>query len=182
MLPEDRFPMGYISRAQGLNGAVRLNTEYAGLIPKLKGKTVYLQKGDKQFSFLLMSSREHDKESIVITLKESSSREIAESIIGFSAFLLRSDLPSGKGKQFYPYELVGMQLIDSREGDLGIILDVFPSPANAVAALEYKGVEVLIPLATPFIEEINRAEKILKLSLPEGILEVYLNTTDSDDE
>jgi AP-1 complex subunit beta-1 len=54
--------------------------------------------------------------------------------------------------------------------------------ANAVAALECKGVEVLIPLATPFIEEINRAEKILKLSLPEGILEVYLNTTDSDDE
>ena len=182
MQPSDLFPMGYISRAQGLNGAVRLNTEYAGLIPKLKGKTVYLQKGDKQFSFILLASREHDKESVVITLKESTSREMAESIIGFSAFIVRSELPSGKGKQFYPYELIGMQLIDSREGDLGTILDVFPSPANAVAALEYKGVEVLIPLATPFIEEINRAEKILKLSLPEGILEVYLNTTDSDDE
>lgn len=182
MLPEDLFPLGYVSRAQGLNGAVRLNTVYADIIPRLKGKTVYLTKGDKQSSFLFLNSRPHDKDSVVITLKESISRESAESLVGFTVSVSQSDLPAGKGNQFYPYELTGMQLVDKQSGFLGVIENVFPSPAHPVAAIQYKGAEVLIPLAGAFIEEINRTEKILKLNLPEGLLEVYLDAAGAEGE
>lgn len=181
MSAEGLFPLGYISRAQGLDGALRFNTEYSGIIPKLKSKTVYLSKGDKQFSFLLVSSRIHDKESVVVQFKECNTRDMAEDLVGFTVEVERRNLPVGKGTTFYPYELEGMVVEDSIEGTLGKIEDVYSSPAHPVAAITHSGKEVLLPLAQGFINEIDRENGLIRVTLPAGLLEVYLQDGPEED-
>jgi 16S rRNA processing protein RimM len=174
-MPAELYSLGYISRAQGLNGGVRLTTEYPEIISELKGKTVYLTKGDKQFSFFIQTLRPHDKDSFALIFKECDNREMAESLIGYTVHIPKADLPVSKGKSFFSYELEGMQVEDKKLGSLGVIEGVFPSPAHPVASLTYQGVEILLPLSLTFISEIDRTGKVLKLDLPEGLLEVYLN-------
>jgi 16S rRNA processing protein RimM len=175
MASPDLHSLGYISRAQGLNGSVRLNTEYPEILPGIKGKTVYLTKGDKQFSFLLQAIRPHDKESVVLSLKSCESREMAESLIGFTLSVGKTELPVGTGKQFFVHELEGMKVEDAKLGLIGTIEAVYPSPAHPVAALNYQGTEILLPLAQHFLLSIDRPNKVLRMDLPDGLLEVYLN-------
>jgi 16S rRNA processing protein RimM len=51
-------------------------------------------------------------------------------------------------------------------------------------AMEFQGQEVLIPVNDAMIQGVNRPEKTLNVTLPEGLVEVYTEGTNAvaDDE
>lgn len=170
---QNLFNLGYISRAQGLKGEVRLTTEYPELITHYKGKTVYFHKGDKQFSFLIQSARKQGNDLVVLALKECQTRESAEALQGFTLLVEKDSLPKMSDSFYYPFELPGMRVMDQRLGDLGLIQDVYSLPAQMVASIDVEGQEVLFPLVEPIFVRLDRNQKILHTCLPDGLLEVY---------
>ena len=68
--------------------------------------------------------------------------------------------------------LIGFRVIDKIAGELGEITDVDDSTENVLLQIDHAGRELLIPAVEAFIEDIDAARKELKMSLPEGLLDL----------
>lgn len=66
---------------------------------------------------------------------------------------------------------IGFEVIDHGK-KLGTIHDAIDSKWNQMFVMNYNGKEVLIPSQPAFIESINAKERIIYMTLPEGLLEL----------
>ncbi|WP_317169609.1 ribosome maturation factor RimM [Mucilaginibacter humi] len=88
---------------------------------------------------------------------------------------LPNKLKPVKGEEdFTLYDLEGFTVVDEDEGELGQITDIHEYPQQLVAAVTYKGCEVLFPLNEDIIVGIDVVKEILTVDLPEGLLDIYL--------
>jgi 16S rRNA processing protein RimM len=58
--------------------------------------------------------------------------------------------------------------------ELAVVLEVIEQPLQILLRLEMQGKEVLIPLHETTLIEIDHKNKQVVVSLPEGLLDVYL--------
>jgi 16S rRNA processing protein RimM len=73
-----------------------------------------------------------------------------------------------------PLLWIGFTVKDSHYGDIGALLDVMQAGAQWIAKVDYKGSEALIPLVDATLQGIDIKARILKTTLPEGLLELYI--------
>ncbi|MFM7725050.1 MAG: ribosome maturation factor RimM [Bacteroidota bacterium] len=99
----------------------------------------------------------------------------AKRLVRKSVFLNESLLPELDEDSFYDHEIEGFTVIDTARGDIGIAVGVIDHPSNPLLQVEKDGVEVLIPLNLELQKKVNRSEKTLTITTPEGLLEVYLS-------
>ena len=83
-------------------------------------------------------------------------------------------LPKLKGNDFYFHEIIGFGVTDGLQGELGVIKDVYDLQQHPVGVMLYKEKEVLFPLSQLTLQKIDRENKKIFVTLPEGLLEVYL--------
>lgn len=74
---------------------------------------------------------------------------------------------------------IGFTMTDIRAGELGQIVDVDQTTVNILFVVDYDKEELLIPAQEEFITEIDHAQKIITVDLPEGLL--GLDALESDD-
>ena len=74
-----------------------------------------------------------------------------------------------------PLLWIGYKLTDVHKGAIGTIDDVLQGSHQWLGKLQYDSKEVLIPLVSDFIRQINVKSKFIVVELPEGLLEVYTN-------
>lgn len=67
---------------------------------------------------------------------------------------------------------VGFQIYDINKGEIGKVTDVDDSTINTLFVVDHKGTEVLIPAQEDFIVELDREAKVIRMDLPEGLLEL----------
>lgn len=70
-------------------------------------------------------------------------------------------------------ELIGFELYDSELGYIGLVKDVISRPYQALAQVEYRDTEVLLPLAAELIDAIDEHQIIMRI--PKGLLEQDTN-------
>ncbi len=73
-------------------------------------------------------------------------------------------------KTIINYELIGFLLVDVNIGELGNVFNFINNPTNPLIVVKNKENEILIPLNSNFIIEINNETKIIKTNLPEGLI------------
>uniref|UniRef100_UPI0035624F81 ribosome maturation factor RimM n=1 Tax=Muriicola sp. TaxID=2020856 RepID=UPI0035624F81 len=83
-------------------------------------------------------------------------------------------LPPLSGKKFYYHEVIGFKLVDSKYGDIGTIVSVNDSAAQALFVADKDGKQLLIPINDEIITEIDRIEKTIFVKTPEGLVSLYL--------
>ncbi len=72
-----------------------------------------------------------------------------------------------------PLLWIGFTVSDKHYGDVGKIEDVMQAGAQWIAKLNYKDNEALIPLVNDIVQGVDIKARILKTTLPEGLLELY---------
>jgi 16S rRNA processing protein RimM len=55
---------------------------------------------------------------------------------------------------------------------LGKIIEVETAGPNRFLIVDNSGKEIMIPVNGPFIESINRTKKMIRVSLPDGFLDI----------
>ncbi len=100
----------------------------------------------------------------------------AQRLLGCKAFLPLTKLSGLKDDQFYYHDLIGFQLTDKQLGDIGTIAEIFETPEQTLLQVFRNDVEILIPLADDFFVSINKAKKKLVLDLPDGLIDLYLDS------
>ena len=107
-----------------------------------------------------------------IKFEDVNTIEQAMGLKGSTLYLSKSERPPLKRGEFYNDEIVGFVIEDENLGHLGFLKQVIQSGPSRLLEIDCNGKEILIPVNGPFIKSINKSKKTIKVSLPEGFLDI----------
>ena len=169
------YQLGYIVRTHGVKGQVVafFDVEYPEDYEELE--SVFLQISGKLVPFFIDSLELQPDGRIIIKFEDVVSIAEAEKLKGTPLYLPLDNLPELGEDQFYFHEVIGYQVVDENLGELGTIKDIYEMPHQDLMGMEYKGVEVLIPLQDELVLRADKKEQKLYVNLPEGLVDIYTN-------
>lgn len=113
------------------------------------------------------------KNMVILKLAGIDDRDAAERMRGTELYITDADLPELPEGQFYVRDLIGMT-VESEEGDvLGEVSDVIQNTAQDI--FEIKGENdktILIPKVDQFVLNIDKDERVIRVRLMEGLLDL----------
>jgi 16S rRNA processing protein RimM len=175
------FQLGVVLKPHGLKGElyISLDTDYPEDYQEME--SVFMLQNGKLVPFFIEHIQLKNKEALV-KFEDVEDKEGALSLRGNTLHLPLTDLPELTGNQFYFHEIDGFKIEDTEKGMLGIVKEVFEAGHQDLIGMEYQGKEVLIPINDEVILDVDRNNKLLRVSLPEGLLELYLEEDEKEDE
>ncbi|MCB9230332.1 MAG: 16S rRNA processing protein RimM [Bacteroidia bacterium] len=171
---EDCFHAGFIARAHGIKGELRVIFDVDDINAYKKKASVYLLREGKLTLFSVQYIRLLSGREALVKFKDVEDRTQAEAMAGTPVLLPLSELPELSGNKFYYHEIVGFQVEDQQHGTLGKVREVREMPGQDLILMVHEGKEVLIPITDQIVLRPDRERKVLETNLPEGLLEVYM--------
>ena len=176
MTKEECYYLGKVTKPNGYLGGVNIYLdvdephEYEELV------AVFIEDRNSLIPYFIKNINIHtSKNTAVVYFEDIEDFDAAQALVNKHLYLPMSSLPKLKGNQFYFHEIVGYQIIDQKEGNLGEIKEVLDYPNQALFQTFYKNKEVLIPINDDIIQKVDRKKKEILVQLPEGLLDVYLD-------
>lgn len=173
---EDCFELGKILKTHGLRGEVSIfldvdEPEYYEEI-----EAIFLNLEGELTAFEVEQIRLLPNKPKIALLKLAGINQIEETepIIGETIYLPLNALPELGEKQFYFHEVIGFEVVDKELGKLASIETVYSFTEGSLLVMPYKGKEVLIPINDETIVKVDRANRVMEVALPDGLLDVYL--------
>lgn len=166
------FKIGKFAASYGLLGELVLQHSL-GKKTTLKGlETIYVEQSKDNFLpyFIEKTSIKSDTETY-IKLEGIDSKEIARKITPKEAWLEEADFNKYAAKAA-PIALLGFSMMDD-DSDLGEIIEVIEQPHQVLCTILYKGKEALIPVHEANLIKIDKKNKRVYVTLPDGLLEIY---------
>ncbi|MBS1774362.1 MAG: 16S rRNA processing protein RimM [Bacteroidetes bacterium] len=167
--------IGKIVATHGLQGAV--------ILKHITGDTTWLKQGDVLFvelrkgseiPYFVVAAKASNDEEYIVTLEDVTKVEDAKKLTGKYVYVKEDVLKNVKTDS--PLLWIGFNLVDKEKGGLGTIEDVIQTGHQWLAKLTIEGKEVLIPLVDDMLVDVNIRNKYVRVDLPEGLIEVYLNS------
>ena len=173
MKKEDCFYLGRVTKTHGLKGEITIKLEADDPSAYAKMKHFFLEINKVLTPFFV----EHIKmngDKFFVAVKDVTTIEQAQNLVGKSVYLPLEMLPKLSGKQFYFHEIVGFTVIDTDKGELGPISEVLEYPTQAILQVLKGKKEILIPILDQVIQNVDRDKKTLTITAPEGLIDMYL--------
>lgn len=158
----------------GLAGGIKvkaLSGDPSGLLPartlRLAGK---LQGGGPEGRLYQVIAARRSGGCAVFSLEGVGSEEAAKELIGARVLVPRGDLPPLEEGEYFVAELVGCVVETAGAGRIGAVAEVIPGPAHDWLAIrrDGDGVEVLLPLVSEFVREVDTPGRRIVVTPPEG--------------
>jgi 16S rRNA processing protein RimM len=165
--------IGKIVATHGLNGSLIL-THVVGSSNWLKKDHVLMlemQKGS-YIPYFVASVKANNPEEYIITVEDIDKIEAAKRLVTKHVYVDESILSAFAWQS--PLLWIGFEMIDKKDGLLGQIEDVLQTGNQWLAKLTYHEKEVLVPLIEQTIDALDIKKKTINVTLPDGLLEVYL--------
>ena len=173
MKADDCFRIGTVLKTKGLKGEMQLYIDFEGA-EKIKITSIFLDIAGKLVPFFVESIKFNQKNSAYLYLEDIDTIEKAAMLVRKDIYLPNKAKPKKKKEEFTLKDLKGFIAVDIYEGELGEILEIHEFPQQLIAAVNYKGNEVLFPLNEAIIQGIDVVKNIVSVDLPEGLLDIYM--------
>jgi 16S rRNA processing protein RimM len=179
------YLLGYIVRTHGTSGnvVIYLDVDYPEDYEDLD--SVYVEIKGELVPYFISRFNLQKQNNAIVTFEDVDTIEKGQALVGSSLYLSLDELQELGDEEFYYHEIKGFTVVDETKGILGIVREVYALNGQDLIAMEYQGVEVLIPTAQDIVLKADKENKQLFVNLPEGLLEVYLdnssNTPDDED-
>jgi 16S rRNA processing protein RimM len=143
-------------------------------VENIKFKSIFLEIGGKLVPYFISSIKYLQKNAAYLILEDVDTIEKAALLAKKDIYLPNKLKPKKKKEEFTLFDLVGFTAIDDNEGELGEITDVQEYPQQILATVNYQNCEVLFPLNEETVKGIDVVKEIVRVDLPEGLLDIYL--------
>lgn len=172
MRKEDCYFLGKITRKHGLSGnlILKLDTDQPGFYNKLE--SIFIEINGLLVPFFIEKQSWQKADTKIILLRNTTDI-LVEQCLGKSVYLPLSTLPPLKGKQFYYHEVLGFELYNQEQKSCGIIQHINDQTPQHCFILKHEGKEIIIPIIKDWILSVNREQKVIYMTLPEGLLEIF---------
>jgi 16S rRNA processing protein RimM len=172
---KDSFNIGYITKTRGLKGEVQLFFLYENP-EELELDVVFLEIYDKLVPFFVSSYQLLSNNTGYFFFEDIDHIDKAIEIVKKNVFLPNTKKPDRDPDEFLITDLKGFTVHEKAYGELGEILEVNEFPQQFIATVSYQSKEIMFPLNDNFIIEIDKEAKVLRVDLPEGLLDIYLES------
>lgn len=108
---------------------------------------------------------------------EDLTPEQAGALVGHELYLPLDLLPKLDGNRFYFHEVAGFRVVDSQYGDIGTLEQVIEYPAQPLFQVMKNGTEILIPVIDEVIDNVDRTNKTIYTTAPNGLIDLYIGDT-----
>ncbi|MES2417600.1 MAG: ribosome maturation factor RimM [Bacteroidota bacterium] len=175
MNKEEAFYIGYITKTKGLKGEVQLYFEFDDY-EDLDLEVLFADMNGKMVPFFVASHKLYPNSTGLFYFDDIDHIDKAQALVKKKMYLPLSKMPVRDEDDFTYEDLKGFLVFDETHGELGEIIAINEYPQQFVATMLYKEKEILFPLNEDMIVEIDDEEKTLLVDLPEGLLDIYLES------
>jgi len=165
--------LGYILKPHGLKGAMHIELDVDDPSKYERMESVFVHKDGNLIPFFIKALQITGNRGIV-ALEDVKSIDDAQALKSCQLFLPASLLPKLDDDQFYYHEVIGYTVVDTENGALGIIEEIYSAGTQDLISMKYKEKEVLLPVSDEIVLRADHAKKVVYVKLPEGLLDVYL--------
>lgn len=176
MKTTDCFYLGYVSKKVGHQNEVILvlDSDQPEAYRELGSILIRMNKKDDELiPFFLTHTQLQPKGRLRVGIDQFGSDEVSK-LVGKEIYLPIEVLPPLSGNQFYYHEVIGFQVIDQVKGAIGILDEVYDSPGQPLLAIKKDDIEILIPLVENTVVDLDRKQRKMTITCPEGLIDLYL--------
>jgi 16S rRNA processing protein RimM len=165
--------VGFFKKTHGVYGELVLEYEpqYEYSIENADRFFVELEGLLVPFFVLEDGFRFKTENSAIITFDGVETEKYAKRMVGCSVFLFKNEIINMPDEPFES-QLENYLLIDEKLGEIGVIDQIDNYSGNIVITVTFRGKELLVPFNDDLLVEIDAQNRILKLRLPEGLIEL----------
>jgi 16S rRNA processing protein RimM len=174
MQKEECFFLGKIVSKYSFKGEVlvKLDTDDPEIYDNME--SVFVSIGNNLVPFFIERCRLHKSNLLRIQFEEVKDESTADRLLGAGLYLPLSLLPELSGKKFYYHEIIGFELVDDVHGNIGVVTAVNDAASQALFEAEKDGKQLLVPINDAIITKVDRKNRMIYVSTPEGLVDLYL--------
>ena len=171
---EGHFYLGKIVKLFANKGALLVYLDVDDPGDYIDLESVFVRMNNQLIPFFIDDIELRHKNNAILSFSDVDNPEQASMLLGCELYLPLDMLPKLTGNKFYYHEILGFSVIDSKYGPTGTIEEVLEYPHQAVLRILNKDKEVLIPITDEIIIGLDRENRTLKITAPEGLIEMYM--------
>lgn len=169
-LRQEPFPVGTVGKLHGLAGELKIHLKLSDK-DLLRGvETLIGEFADGRVRKLEVERIHVQDSHALLTVKGITNREEAAALLGVKLSVERDELPPLREGEYFLGDLVGYTVVSEDGQDIGAVAAAWDMPANDVLQVMDDGREVLIPLVSEVVLEIDHASRRLVVAVLEGLL------------
>jgi len=169
----DYISIGKFVAVHGLKGELILK-HALGKKTNLNGvKAIFIEASKSVFMpWFLQEAKARNEAEILVKLEEIINPEEAQKLNQKTIWLTRKDFEK-QASQSAPISFIGFTIVEDGKA-LGIITEIIEQPHQVLCTIIVGKKEALIPLHKESLLQVDRLKKQIHVTLPEGLLELYL--------
>lgn len=168
--------IGRISSTHGLDGTLLIRHNLGSKQAFQKLAHIFIEvRRESYIPYFIEEKRGIADDEVLLRLDDVTAVEMAKTLTGKNIYIEEERYAKLK-PQGVTVNMVGFTVTDKQAGVLGQVETLFETPGQVLATLQHKGKEVIIPLIDSTIVGIDAARKTITVNLPDGLLDVYLDS------
>ncbi len=166
--------IGKLVATHGLKGELILKHSLGKNTDFKTVEAIFIEKiKDEYLPYFHEKSTVKNNTDTIIKLEGIDSKEAAAKLLQKKVWLTKTDFENLVSKTA-PVNLLGFIVFNKKE-KLGMVEAVMEQPQQILLQITLNNKEVLIPLNESTLKKIDRKKKEVHVSLPDGLLEIYLD-------
>lgn len=174
MQKKDCYLLGTITKTRGFKGDLVFFLDVTDPFEYENLGLVYVELSAALTPFFIESIKIQNNNRAFVRLENVSDEAAALQLTGASIYLPLNTLPALEGNKFYDHEIPGYTVHDKTHGVIGRVVQVVDLPNNPLLQIDHGGKEILIPLKSGTVQNIDREALVLHVEAPPGLIELYL--------
>lgn len=167
--PMTTIPAGRINRLFGTGGSVMLTLYNAFPEEFTLNTPLFVEIDGLQVPLWCDAFERRGTAGAVATFADFDNERRVSELLGREFRI--EEQPAEEDDTFYMEDLIGFA-VTTQDGTAGTVTDFFDSEANPLFEMAFFGRNVLVPAAEEFIAHIDFEGRMMRLILPEGLLEI----------
>ena len=165
---EDIFSIGRLGKPHGVKGEIGF-TFTTDVWDRVDADYLFLMVDGILVPFFLEEYRFRGEHSALLKFVDIDSIEDVHEYSGAEVYFPQSLVPEDNEADYTWGYFEGFRVVDAKEGELGRVVRVDESTENVLLELENG---TLIPAAEAFVKDIDHEGRIIRMDLPEGLLDI----------
>jgi len=174
MADKNFYYLGTLTKPFGLKGALCAYFDVDDCERYLDLDAVFIETDGEMLPYMIEDLQFRGNNQFVIKLQDVDIDNVRE-FVQTELYLPLSRLPKLTGNRFYFHEVIGFQVVDEQLGEIGTCKGFMELTNNPLMQVDYDGTEILIPASSEFVTNVDRENKTLHVTTPEGLVELYLS-------
>lgn len=168
-----RLKVGKIVNTHSLKGEVKVisSTDFEEERFK-KGSKLLITRGNQLIREVVVQSYRNHKNFLLVKFEGIDSVEEAEKLKNLQIKIDSDEVGELEENEFYFHQIIGCEVFDENDKNLGEIIDILTPGANDVWVIKGEnGKEILIPYIEDVVKQIDIINKKVNIEVMEGLID-----------